>query len=1130
MVVRVFCIVALTTLTARQATAQTVEWSYPTTTTAVAPTLYPDAEKPTGVITAAGAEMFLLDGKGQAVWNVTLPAAVAQPLAVADIDGKGDPEVLAVLSNGTAACLDNVGKTRWTADLQAQKQGLQMPVVGDVHPSPGLETVVSRLDGWVYCLASDGHALWRFYGDRFRAGIPAIGDADGDGYAEILYGTDNGNIYCLDGFGGVKWRFTDDTMPYGRSGINLADLKHDGHVEVLFTRSNAGNNTCLTALDGRTGALVWRVKDEMQSYVAIATADLDGNGTLEVVHGDKGNFLYCTGQDGSERWRCELAGRGVFSPPTVGDVNGDNHPEILVGVRDTDPVTGASHFLVDCDGATVTPLKLGGNGLAATAMGDLDGDGMLEAVVCLPNAVQCITWGGKGRVAWPSLRGDSALTGRGNANAGTPVAAPAKAAQGMRLGMDNLYAGDNEVHAVWDKPAPEKAFIEIAARTMNGPSEIKVIPVVSGKTDASLSFRVPLPGMTILSARLLASGASEPFAGFEGGLGTMPPDECGMDSLSKACENAVAAGKGPETTGLELGLTRLVAHRNQVRKHAEKNASCTTLADEASALRSEAESLSHRADALAAFWTEGNGGSFVCWQDDNPWNTFSPDEAPGNLAAAPPVTITAFGDEFEDAALNLLNITDRPMDVRCVFTKPKPAGGAPDKDPDPARHITLRRGVMVSAPNGGMVLDALPELDLSRTITLSPLEASQLWLVVDTHGLEAGTHTLTLYLGSLEESSTLREIPVTIEVLPVRLPEGVYAQMNWVGTDIAETSDQQMKDMLDHGISVAYGPQLPTVPVDEKGAAAGTADWTAFDTSLARLPKWFQLTFAGPPAVQWPEGKTPAADRPEANQGFATAVRVLTAHLAEKGFGYDRWVFYPYDEPWLTGQTIIPDLRKFCERVKAVDPRVRNYADPTGLMRVEYVKEFKDLIDVWQPEINVLKRDPELLHWFQQNARTLWAYEATDPGKNLLPLGYYRAHAWTAWKLGLKGAGFWCYKFHDTWWPLETPDWSVVYQTGDQVTPSRRWEACRDGQEDYRALYALRAAAETARAAGRTAAADRTLAAIDEMADQVAGWQTRNIDEITRQTRDYEIDYNLIKQQRARIADEFKALQAEETK
>ena len=1112
------------------AQAQTTKWTFPTKATAQSPTLYPSAEKPTGVITAVGTEVFLLDGKGQPVWTATLPANEAQPLAVADIDGKGDPEVLVVLANGTVVCLDNFGKTRWTADLQAQKQGLQMPVVSDVHPSPGLETVVSRLDGWVFCLATDGHVLWRFFGDRFRAGIPAIGDSDGDGFAEIVCGTDNGNVYCLDGFGAVKWRYTDEKMTYGRSGINLADLEHNGHVQVLFTRSNAGNNTCLTALDGGTGKLLWRVKDEMQSYVALATADMDGDGMLEVVHGDKGNFLYCTDQDGSERWRRELAGRGIFSPPTIGDVDGDNHPEVLVGVREKDPVTGASHFLVNDDGTKITPLKLGGNGIAATAMGDLDGDGILEAVVCLPDAVQCITWGGKGRVEWPSLRGDSALTGRGNVNSGVPAAAPAKAAQGMRLDIDKFFVGDNEAHAVWEKPAPERAFIEVAARGVNGLSEIKVIPVAPGKTDAAISFHVPTPGMTVLSARLLASGTADALAGFEGGLGAMPPEECGMDAASKACESATAAGKGPETTGLALGLTSLAAHRDHVRKQAEKNAADAALADEASALRREARTLSRRADALAEFWTEGNGGSFVCWQDDNPWDTFSTDVVPGKIEPAPLIKVTAFGDEFEDVALNLLNVTDHALDVRCVFNKPKLAGGAPDKDPDLAKHITLRRGVMVSAPNGGQVLDALPELDLSRTITLAPLEASQLWLTVDTHGLEAGTHTLTLYLGSLEETYTLREIPVTIEVLPIRLPEGVYAQMNWVGTDIAETSDQQLKDMLDHGISVAYGPHLPLVPVDAQGAATASPDWTSFDKSLDRLPRWFQVTFMSPPGLQWPNGKAAAADSPEANTGFATAVRTLTAHLAEKGWGYDRWVFYPYDEPWLTGQTIIPDLRKFCERVKAVDPKIRNYADPTGLMRVQYVAEFKDLIDVWQPEVNVLKRDPELLHWFQQNAKTLWAYEATDPGKNLLPLGYYRAHAWTAWKLGLQGAGFWCYKYHDTWWPLQTADWGVVYQTGDQVTPSRRWEACRDGQEDYRALYALRAGAEKARAAGKTAAADHVMDAIREMVDQMVGWQIKNIDEITRQTRDYEIDFNLIKQNRARIAAEIAALQAEEAK
>jgi outer membrane protein assembly factor BamB len=1112
------------------APAQTIEWTFPTNVMAVSPTLYPNAERPVGVITAVGKDVFLLDGKGQPLWTAMLPTAVAQPLAVADIDGKGDPETLAALANGTTVCLDNAGRPRWTADLQAQKQGLQMPAVSDVHPSPGLETVVSRLDGWVFCLAADGRVLWRFFGDRFRAGIPAIGDVDGDSFAEVVYGTDNGHVYCLDGNGHVRWRWTGN-MPFGRSGINLADLNGDGKAQVLLARSNAGRDCGLFALDGANGKMLWHAPTEMQEYISLATVDLDGDGKMETIHGDKGNFLYCTNADGTERWRKELSGRGVFCAPTIGDVDGDGKPESLVGVRDNDPITGASHFLVRADGSEAIPVKLGGGGNTATAMGDLDGDGVLEVVAATPGALQCVSWGGKGRALWASLRCSSAINGR--------VSVPMeegclhhekKPPSDLQIDVSDCYWGENASHATWKSPAPANAFLEVAVGQNAVCSDISTVPVAEGATSASFNLLLtPLGKSMSATVRLLASGNADPLAcGFK----EMEPLDLLRHSAFQQFYQTMntrnaRAGSWPSRA---IQVRHALLCDEMVTAGAIAGSSAYQAARKSTEFRRLCAQSVRLLNALSSFWDSEGNGSFVCWQDANPWDSFDPRDMPERFEKAPPIAVTAFGDEFEDVALNLLNITDRPVDVRCVFTKPKVAGGAPDKDPELAKRITLRRGMMVAAPNGGMVLDALPELDLSRTITLTPLEASQLWLVVDTHGLAAGTHTLTLYLGSLEENLTLREIPVTIEVLPIRLPEGVYAQMNWVGTDVAETSDQQLKDMLDHGISVAYGPRLPAVPVDAQGAATGVVNWTSFDAALARLPGWFQLLFPAVPTVQWPGDKAPAKDSAEAAQGFATAVRALTAHLAGQGYGYDRWAFYPYDEPWLTGQTIIPDLRRFCERVKAADPQVRNYTDPTGLMRVEYVAEFKDLIDVWQPEINVLKRDPELLKWFQQNARTLWAYEATDPGKNMLPLGYYRAHAWTAWKLGLKGAGFWCYKYNDTWWPLETPDWSVVYQTGDQVTPSRRWEACRDGQEDYRALYALRAAAETARAAGQTAAADRALAAIDEMVEQVVGWQVRNIDEITRQTRDYEIDYELIKRQRARIAAEILALQTEETK
>lgn len=266
---------------------------------------------------------------------------------------------------------------------------------------------------------------------------------------------------------------------------------------------------------------------------------------------------------------------------------------------------------------------------------------------------------------------------------------------------------------------------------------------------------------------------------------------------------------------------------------------------------------------------------------------------------------------------------------------------------------------------------------------------------------------------------------------------------------------------------------------------------------------------------------TPDEESDEYFNGFRTAIHELASHLKSKGFDYDKWAFYPIDEPWNTGFTAIPHLKRFCEMVKRADPKARNYTDPAGLVRVEYLEEFKDLIDIWQPEMNLLKRDPELVRWFKENADDFWAYEATDPGKDLLPLGYYRANGWLAWMFGLEGAGFWVYKANDIWWPIQSGDWSVVYQTDDQVVPSRRWEASRDGVEDYRALYVLAGEIERARTRGDDAEADAAQALIDEAVRKLVAWQAKTIDEITRQTREYEIDFEMLLAYRVRIANEI---------
>ena len=597
-----------------------------------------------------------------------------------------------------------------------------------------------------------------------------------------------------------------------------------------------------------------------------------------------------------------------------------------------------------------------------------------------------------------------------------------------------------------------------------------------------------------------------------------PPDACGLTELEKSVNQSIRTRQdaGLDASLASAKLAGLRAEAEAVHQRVEARAPYAQIADAATALRRSADVLRHIVAAIDGMGAN-NVAPFAYWVDANPWDEFDRTTPEATSANAAPVRVTAYQNEFEDAALSLFNLSAESLDVRCQFFEPMAAQNRPPGDPKEAHGITLRRLVPVQTGAGNRVWDALPELDHSRSLTIPAGEARQLWLTIDTHGMEPGDHSFTLFLTTLGTKPFMYKVPVEVTVWPVALPDTVYRKMNWSTFNPADASDQAVRDMIDHGINTIYGPNLPPIPVDAAGNLNGAVDWMEFDATMTRVPKHFFLMWGGPAPLKWP-GDAPEEGSDTHINGMRTAIHETNKHLEPMGFPYDQWAFYPMDEPWNTGLAGIPQLKAFCERVKKAEPLAQIYADPAGSTRVEYVSEFKELIDVWQPEMNILKRDPVLVKWFQENAKHFWAYEATGPAKELLPLGYYRMYAWLAWKLGAEGAGYWVYRGEDTWWPLTGGDWSAVYQSNEYVVPSRRYEADRDGVEDYRAFYLLREEAKKAKAAGRAGEAAKAEALIDEAIENVVGWQIGTIDEITRQTRDYEVDFNRILDYRERIA------------
>ena len=116
-------------------------------------------------------------------------------------------------------------------------------------------------------------------------------------------------------------------------------------------------------------------------------------------------------------------------------------------------------------------------------------------------------------------------------------------------------------------------------------------------------------------------------------------------------------------------------------------------------------------------------------------------------------------------------------------------------------------------------------------------------------------------------------------------------------------------------------------------------------------------------------------------------------------------------------------------------------------------------------------RHPNWLTTVRTYGNPVWMYEALAPAKSFSPYQYYRLMPWKAFKLGLTGVGFWTYANHykiSSWDDTGIPKghYNVVYKEynspvntlGEKLIPSRRWEAFREGIEDYQYLFELKKA------------------------------------------------------------------------
>jgi hypothetical protein len=323
-----------------------------------------------------------------------------------------------------------------------------------------------------------------------------------------------------------------------------------------------------------------------------------------------------------------------------------------------------------------------------------------------------------------------------------------------------------------------------------------------------------------------------------------------------------------------------------------------------------------------------------------------------------------------------------------------------------------------------------------------------------------------------------------------------------------------VKDLIDHKIGVFSMLPGPRFYLDESGKVAG--DWAHWDKLYTPL-KDQVICFVTAALSVDTKGRQVSGE--EYAGYLKDAYSLAQKGMAERGIDKKQWAIYVMDEPALTGYPSIELAVRIAREIRAACPDMELYIDPAGMVTPETMKAFEGLIDIYSPQIDLLKNpDGKLLDYFHRLNKRLWFYEAPSPARTFHPLGHYRVQGWLAFDYGLTGSGFWCYNSNNVnnLWRVTAPDdYDAVYNDGTSIIPSRRWEASRDGAEEYHLLMMLKRKIEQFKTGSEQ---QRTIAAEAEtILQQCVRSITANVKKIAEINRDfipYEVDYSLFLESR----------------
>lgn len=455
-------------------------------------------------------------------------------------------------------------------------------------------------------------------------------------------------------------------------------------------------------------------------------------------------------------------------------------------------------------------------------------------------------------------------------------------------------------------------------------------------------------------------------------------------------------------------------------------------------------------------WGSSFGGEPIVAWVENPWDTLTSTPSLTRIqdGVGKSVRLSGIQNEYETSCIGILNPTSADRMVSLSW----------DGDATVAQAVQVRSVKAVMAADGQVVYDALIPHALSEPINMAPNTTTYLWLTVDLRRLPVGSSTASLELSS--SKSKLR-IPFEIHVANTTLQQGEIGAVNWAYTkDLPIWQDPKaaVNDLVAHRINVFVIPasDLPQ-PTTRSTAHTATFPKLSAYLQLFGTKSFYLLYFQWIPerfneqGLSWLDPSS-GFDPHQRRRAVEDWLKLIRDTMAQAGVKESQWALYPVDEPSGKHRAFMQFMLSL---FKELAPTVQIYANPidtpSNPTSVSDLQALEPYVDIWQPDISFAEKSGK--GFFQSLRKKWWIYgNPTRPAKSQAPM-HYRSISWRAWQLGASGVGFWSYSNTggtSAWDDLDgrMPDWAVVYE-GDPLISSRRWEAFREGVEDFLLLRYL---------------------------------------------------------------------------